>query len=481
MIGVIKSALPNGRGLTALAALEEAAGIGAGGLLFNSLFDISASLDMGELQEVRAEAGRRGMVISSMLGVVNPALPARGEAIARAGDGDLAAGVKRLVQTAADIGIRDLFFVIGMIEDRFSMEVSWADQREAVARLVRDCGPLLRDQGARLFVKTHEEITTTEIRSLVERAGPDILGVGFDPVNVPCRLEDPIEAARRVAPFVGHVYLDDAVLRFQENGFRRFLAPLGEGMIDLPALLALFPTAKRWVEMHSGQFAMPALDRDWLSQQPAVEIGEFASLMKAAVDFGGRDVPWDQAAPTARLPHAMEWLSSQPSELKLKLSRQAFIETFGACFRNGADLAGRAYDALSRRGHYTSNDIFPVLCTEFERLSSAERMPILQAYTPLDARIEAAAIVAEPGLSRSLDVMTEGQKAKLLRLLGEYCRKFGYGAIFVVRNYSTASLLSALDERFQNDAGREMMIACGEVERLAEIQIAAAIAKLGNA
>jgi len=481
MIGVIKSALPNGRSLTALAALEEAARTGASGLLFNSLFDISASLDAGELREVRAEADRRGMVISSMLGVVNPALPARGEAIAKAGGGDLATGVKRLIQVAADIGIRDMFFVIGMIEDRFSTEVNWADQREAVARLVRDCGPLLRDQGARLFLKTHEEITTTEIRSLVERAGPDILGVGFDPVNVPCRLEDPIEAARRVAPFVGHVYIDDAVLRFQENGFRRFLAPLGEGMIDWPALLKLLPTAKRWVEMHSGQFAMPAFDRDWLAQQPVIEVSEFATLMKVAADYGSRDIPWDQAAPTERLPHAMDWLSRQPTESGLALSREAFVEAFGGCVRLGTELAGRAYDILSRGGAYTANDVFPALWAQFERLTRDEKMPILEAYTPLDARIEAASIVADPALSKSLDVMTQEQKTKLLSLLPEYGRKFGYGAIFVVRNYSTAGLLAALEERFQNDAEHEMAITCGEVARLVEIQVAAAIARLGSA
>lgn len=481
MIGVIKSALPNGRNLTALAALEEAARIGAKGLLFNSLFDISALLDPGELQEVQAESDRRGMVISSMLGVVNPALPARGETIARAGGGDLAAGVKRLVQAAADIGIRDLFFVIGMIEDRFSTEVAWQDQLKGVAGLVRDCGPLLRDRGARLFVKTHEEITTSEIRSLVERAGPDLLGVGFDPVNVPCRLEDPIEAARRVAPFVGHLYIDDAVLRFQENGFRRFLAPLGEGMIDLPALLALFPTAKRWVEMHSGQFSMPAFDQDWLARQPGAEIGEFASLMKAAADFGSRDIPWDQAAPTARLLHAMDWLSRQPSEQKLKFSRETFVEAFGGCFRNGAEVAGRAYEALVRGEDYAFDDIFPALRVQFERLSSDERIPILKAYTPLNARIEAAAIVNDPALSHSLDVMTEGQKAKLLSLLRDYVTRFGFGAIFVVRNYTTAGLLASLEERLENDAKRELMVTCGEVERLAEIQVAVAVEKLKNA
>lgn len=304
MIGIIKSSLPDARNLTAIQALGAAAQQGLKGLLFNSLYDLSPTLDPAEMQAVRAEVDRLGLFISASLGVLNPALPFRGEKIAEAGAGDMEAGVRRLIGLAADIGIHDLFFVIGMIEDRFNETVTWQAQRDAVAALILRCAPLLRERGSKLLIKTHEEITTEEIVALVETVGPDLLGVAYDPVNVVCRIEDPVAAARRVAPFTAQVHYDDAIVRFQDGGIRRFLAPVGEGSIDWDAILTLMPGANVWVEMHSGQFAMPVFDPAWLRLQPGIALNEYASVLAMAVKFGGRDMPWDQSKPADRLPQA---------------------------------------------------------------------------------------------------------------------------------------------------------------------------------
>lgn len=305
MIGIIKSSLPNGRTLKATAALRQAAELGLEGLLFNSLFDVSPTLDAAEMTAVRAEADRLGLEISSMLGIVNPTLPARSQSIVDAGGGDMQAGIERLVTLAAGIGIHDMFFIIGMIEDRFEVDVSWQTQLDGVAELLLRCAPALRRNGSKLLLKTHEEIATAEIVALVERVGSDVLGIAFDPVNVLCRLEDPVAAARRVAPYAAQTYVDDAVVRFQEGGIRRFLAPLGEGFVDWDAIRSILPDHTVWFEMHAGQFAMPVFDRDWLKRQPPVALEEFAAVLAMAAKFGTRDVPWDQATPVARLPRAV--------------------------------------------------------------------------------------------------------------------------------------------------------------------------------
>lgn len=305
MTGIIKSSLPNGRSLTAVEALHAAAGLGLKSLLFNSLFDISPTLDPNELRAIRQEADRLGLEISAMLGIVNPALPARSKPIVDAGHGDMQAGIERLVGLAAGVGIHDMFFIIGMIEDRFDADVSWQAQLDGVAELLARCASALRGNGAKLLLKTHEEIATSEIVALVERVGSDVLGIAFDPVNVLCRLEDPVAAARRVAPYAAQIYVDDAVMRFQDNGIRRFLAPLGEGFVDWEAIRSILPACKVWIEMHAGQFAMPVFDRDWLKRQPPVAIDEFAVVLAMAAKFGTHPVPWDQATPVARLTQAL--------------------------------------------------------------------------------------------------------------------------------------------------------------------------------
>jgi sugar phosphate isomerase/epimerase len=310
MAGIVKSSLPEGRALSASAAIAAAAGQGLDALLFNSLFDLSDTLDSGALAEVAAEASRQGIALSATLGAVNPALPLRGDMLVKAGNGDFEAGLRRLVTLAADIGIRDQFFVIGMIEDRFSTEVDWQAQRDAVAALILRLAPVLRERGARLLLKTHEEITTTEIVELVRRVGPDLLGVALDPVNVVCRMEEPLAAARRVAPYVASIHVDDAILRFEPDGVRRYLAPVGEGVLDWNALLALVPQARIWLEMHSGQFSMPVFDPDWLRAQPDIAVAEYGAVLALANRWGSRPVPWDQSRPTDRLPQAFRMLRS---------------------------------------------------------------------------------------------------------------------------------------------------------------------------
>jgi sugar phosphate isomerase/epimerase len=304
VIGIVKSSLPDGRALDARQALEAAARQGLGGLLFNSLYEISPTLDIDEMRSVRRHADELGLYISASLGVVNPALPFRCEQLAASGGGDLEAGVRRLVALAAAIGIHDLFFVIGMIEDRFNPAVSWQAQRDGVAALIIRNAPLLRSCGSKLLIKTHEEITTAEILALVEMVGSDVLGVAFDPVNVLCRMEDPLAASRRIAPYTAQIHIDDAIVRYEEGGIRRFLCPLGEGVIDWTAITAEMPKARQWIEMHSGQFGMPVFDSSWLAQQPGIRVEEFASVMAMAHRFGTREMVWDQTVPTARLPQA---------------------------------------------------------------------------------------------------------------------------------------------------------------------------------
>jgi hypothetical protein len=166
----------------------------------------------------------------------------------------------------------------------------------------------------RLLVKTHEEITSFEIARLVVEVGPDMLGVALDPVNLLVRIEDPVEATKRIAPYVRQVFLDDAVVRFAEGGLRRFLHPLGQGDVDCPAILALVPKgAAGFVELHRGQFAMPIFDPTWRQGQPDMPLREFAAIVGLAARASSREMAWDQAVPLSRLQPTLDALQSLAS------------------------------------------------------------------------------------------------------------------------------------------------------------------------
>ena len=50
--------------------------------------------------------------------------------------------------------------------------------------------------------------------------GADVVGICLDTANVMLRLEDPLEAARRLAPHVVMTHVKDAALLFHEAGLR---------------------------------------------------------------------------------------------------------------------------------------------------------------------------------------------------------------------------------------------------------------------
>ncbi|MBL8592688.1 MAG: sugar phosphate isomerase/epimerase [Devosia sp.] len=302
MFSLMRGSIPDA-GNDPLDAITKAAALGAGEITFYSLFELSPTLDPTVLRELKAEADNLGIAIAASLDWLNPLRLDRHARELQLGDGDLARGVRRLLETGASLGMREMFFTIGTLEDRAG---NWRAQIDALAALLMGLKPALADFGMRALVKTHEEITSWECLELVERVGPDALGVSYDPANMLVRLEEPLAAARRLAPYVTQVHIDDATLSFEgDTALRRHLAPVGQGIIDWPSLLALLPTAKPLIELHRGQFAIPAFDQALLADQPYIRLEEYAALVQSAVRLGNRP-PTDQNDITLRLPAALE-------------------------------------------------------------------------------------------------------------------------------------------------------------------------------
>ncbi len=244
-VGIDGRKVPGAAGRPAIDRLDLAKGLGLDGVFYRTVFDMDPGLDAGALAEYRQRADSLGLYLETGIGNVNPYAMAEHPHLRRAGDGDTVLGFRRAIEAAAGVGCRELWVVTGGFKsypgrfayDRFRTDVDWPDQLAQIERFLRLLAPICREHGVHLNLETHEEITSFELVRLIEAVGADVLGVTFDTTNLLQRGENPLDTARRVAPYVRQTHVKDCLLCIGPDGVRYQLRPVGEGVLDLAAIL----------------------------------------------------------------------------------------------------------------------------------------------------------------------------------------------------------------------------------------------------
>jgi sugar phosphate isomerase/epimerase len=294
-IGVEGQHVFDARRQSATSVLDQTKAIGLSGVFFKSATHISATLDRGEMREVKAHADDLGLYLESSVGSINPYNVSEDPYVRDLGDGDTLRGYERMIEASAEIGCVDLGATTAHFHphypgpfacDRFRTDVTWPEQLEAVQRLLTRLAPVLRDSGARISIETHEEITSFEVVRLIEAVGADIVSAGFDTGNVLRRGEDPVEAAKRLAPYVRTTHIKDAVLRFADGGLTLQSRAVGDGIIDWRKLLGILhadqPHLTLSLEDGQGTMWVGLADVSWPAGHPDQVPTELAAIIRAA-------------------------------------------------------------------------------------------------------------------------------------------------------------------------------------------------------
>jgi sugar phosphate isomerase/epimerase len=266
------------------------------GVFFKSILDLSPTLDARELADVRARADELGLYLEVGLGRVNPYNTPESPEIRQLGEGDYARGFARMIAASASIGCTQL-------PAGFRTDAPWQDQLIATERFLRQLVPVLAAHGCRINVETHEEITSFEVVRLVERIGPEVLGITFDTGNVLARCEDPVAAAQRVAPYVHLTHIKDAILYAVEGGLARQPRACGEGIIEwgaiLPILFQFAPHLHLSIEDHRGYMLLEIDDPTWLDAHPDLTPAELAQVVHLAQQSEAKIVRGEIVPPAA--------------------------------------------------------------------------------------------------------------------------------------------------------------------------------------
>ncbi len=161
---------------------------------------------------------------------------------------------------------------------------------EEMAKSLRAQRQMLKDNHVILAIETHFEFTTHELLRLFDRceAVPgEYLGICLDTMNLLTMLEDPISATRRILPWVVCTHIKDGSVILDETGLITFPVEIGKGVIDLRKICAFLDLSQRninlTIEDHGGNFSLPVFDPLFLSKFPDLTTGEFARILRLAL------------------------------------------------------------------------------------------------------------------------------------------------------------------------------------------------------
>jgi 3-oxoisoapionate decarboxylase len=338
------------------------------GIQFGNPHQISPTLDRGELSEVAAEFAHHGLYLELGLPSLNP----HGRA-ALAHEAGAAAQAEHLesltaaMDAAAHIGVRILRTVVGWEQERYNPRVPWERQLADVTDVLRRLAPRAREHGQKIGIESHCDVTTHEMLRMIEAVGDDVVGVCLDTGNLPTRMDEPLAAVRRIAPYVICTHTKDALLFTTERSLPPDEAdrvdwararvtdgrgvsvdpravppaigwqsrPCGQGSMPFPEMVAILgqhvPRLALSIEDHGNIQTMPIYQPDWLDSFTDLTVNELAALVRLAHEGDARIA--SGATPSPFAAEATPWpertvrqIDASAAYLKALLASQGLLD-----------------------------------------------------------------------------------------------------------------------------------------------------------
>ena len=257
------------------------------GVQFLDAASIDSSLDADALSRFRRLADELGLYLEAGIPSPNPVRRSR-ELERPVSVREMADFLTPRVEALATLGCRHARAYIGDRHDRFRTDTPWDDQLAASLEVIREITPVLERCGLRLALETHADLTAGEMLAFLDRLDPEVAGVTLDTGNLAMRLDDPLAAARRLAPFVVATHIKDMVLALTARGLCWQARPVGSGILPIPdilsALLRARPDLAMSIELHPRTYDLPIYDPRWLAFFPELRPDSLAAVFRLAAE-----------------------------------------------------------------------------------------------------------------------------------------------------------------------------------------------------
>ena len=112
--------------------------------------------------------------------------------------------------------------------------------KEGAFKSMQLAEPVLRRQRVKIGIENHKDFHAAELAEILGRLSSPHIGACVDTGNSIALLEDPMTVVETLAPFAVTTHIKDMAVQETPTGFLLAEVPLGEGILDLPRMLALF-------------------------------------------------------------------------------------------------------------------------------------------------------------------------------------------------------------------------------------------------
>src|SRR5260370_3845479 len=150
------------------------------------------------------------------------------------------------IDLGAQLGAGTLRTMVGGAKlggDRRPLAGRWQSFLQGVLAGLREATAIAERAGVNLAVENHQDLASEELLWLSQSIGSRRFGITLDTGSTLATAEEPVDFARRVAPHVHNVHLKDYQLYMYNEGYRLVRCPLGQGVVDFPALFHLLSQA----------------------------------------------------------------------------------------------------------------------------------------------------------------------------------------------------------------------------------------------
>ncbi len=262
---------------------------------FSSLGDYGG-LDAANLQKVKDRAAQLNISLDSGTGCICESSTAFNKKAGTARE-QLLEGLR----VAHTVGAKVMRCYLGWSNDRINTPIE--KHMETVIALFRSVRSEALDLNVKIALENHSgDMTARELRWLIEEAGKDYVAACLDTGNPLWCAEDPQLTVEILGPYAVTTHVRDSIVFETAHGAAGQWVAMGDGIIDLPAIIAGFrrlcPQATMQLEIITGRppRMVNYLDAEYWKmypKMPAADLARFVALAKRGHPFLGTMVVED--------------------------------------------------------------------------------------------------------------------------------------------------------------------------------------------